>query len=240
MTVSSALGSAFWGRSLFAAEWQKLCFVTFGVDPAMLAARLPPGLSLELVDHQALVTLTFWQARYPKVLGVKPPEELSSVELAFRYLVREGARRGIVTLQEDSSSTLVAVATRSLFREPARQTRMEVREQDTADGLSLEYRAGGGAARVLVRADKAAAEPAHESLAYVVAHRPFAYSMAKDGELLRHDLDHPVWRSHAVRDYEIDVDFTSLYGEEWAALRTLKPLAVTLSEGSEVRASLPE
>lgn len=240
MTVGSALGSAFWGRSLFSAEWQKLCFVTFGVDPAALAPRLPPGLSLEHVDHQALVTLTFWQARYPKVLGIKPLDELSSVELAFRYLVREGARRGVVTLQENSSSTMVAVATRSLFNEPARHTGMELREQDSSEGRSLEYCAEGGAARVFVRAEKAASEPEHESLAHLVAHRPFAYSVTKDGELLRRDLEFPVWRSYAVRDYEVDIDFARLYGEEWAWLRGLEPLAVTLSEGSEVRASLPE
>jgi uncharacterized protein len=242
MRVAATWGQSFWGRDLVTVEWRKLCFVTFSVEPALLATRLPPGLSLELLGDRALVNLVFWQAHYPSVLGFKPPHPLSSTELALRYLVREGPRRGVVTLQEDSSSAAVAIAARSLFREPTRHTQLSSREESGAEALSVEYQAQfrGRTQRVRVRASARASDPASDSFAHLVTHRPFAYSRSQEGTLRRFDLEHEPWREYAVADFEVDVDFAALYGPEWGALTGATPTAVILSEGSPVRASLPE
>lgn len=242
MTTSAAWGQAFWGRDLVAVEWRKLCYVTYSVDPARLATKLLPGLSLQLHEGRALLNLVFWQAQYPSVLGFKPAQPLSSTELALRYLVCEGPRRGVVTLHEDSSSAAVALAARTLFREPTRHTVMRALESSRADMLELEYEAQFAARshRVQVKAKPEALAVDRDTLAYAMVQRPFVYSRAKDGGLARCDLDHSPWRVHEVLESQIEVDYGALYGEEWADLSEIAPLAVTLVEGSTVRATLPE
>jgi uncharacterized protein len=240
--AAAALGHAFWGRSLFAMEWRQLCFVSYAVDPALLARELPPGLSLELRDGQALVTLTAFRAFYPSVLGVTPPTELHSTEIALRALVREGPRRGTVTLCEDSSSRAVAGATRVVFHERARSspTRFEELAQEGAHTLSYEVDFGGRTHVLRVTVADEVREPAQDSFAYLVAQRPFGYAASSDGALLRYDLEHPLWRVAAPRTYEVKFDFARLYGDTWASLGASAPLDVTFAEGSAVRASLPE
>ena len=242
MTSAAAWGQAFWGRDLVAVEWRKLCYVTYSVDPARLATKLLPGLSLQLHEGGALLNLVFWQAQYPSVLGFKPAQPLSSTELALRYLVCEGPRRGVVTLHEDSSSAAVALAARTLFREPTRHTPMGFVESSRAELLELEYEAefAERSHKVQVKAKPQPVEAGHDTVAYAMVQRPFVYSRAKDGSLARCDLDHPAWRVHEVVESQIDVDYGALYGEEWADLSTRAPLAVTLVEGSTVRATLPE
>jgi hypothetical protein len=93
---------------------------------------------------------------------------------------------------------------------------------------------------VKVKAKPQAVAVEHDTIAYTMVQRPFVYSRAKDGSLARCDLDHSPWRVHEVVERQIDVDHGALYGEEWADLSTLAPLAVTLVEGSTVRATLPE
>lgn len=242
MSRATALGAGFWGRSLFEVEWRKLCFVTYLVDPALLSTRLPVGLSLETWHERALVSLVFYQAHYPSVLGFVPSAELSSTEVALRYLVREGPRRGVVSLQEASSSATVALAERSLFHEPTRHAAVRSHEEFGADVLSLRYEIEEAerchSLRVKSRLEPV--PPERETLDDLICERPFAYSRTSGGELLRYDLDHPRWATYSVVEHQLDVDFGALYGDEWRFLNTSKPEAVTVSEGSRVRASLPE
>lgn len=241
MSRAPALGGGFWGRSLVEVEWRKLCFVTYLVDPALLSTRLPVGLSLETWHQQALVSLVFYQAHYPSVLGFVPSPELSSTELALRYLVREGPRRGVVSVQEASSSAAVALAERSFFHEPTRHASLRAEEELGAQALSLRYEIDDGgrcySLRVLSRLEPV--PPERETLDDLVCERPFAYSRTSGGEFLRYDLDHPRWATYAVVEHQLDVDFGALYGDEWRFLNTCAPEAVTVSEGSRVRASLP-
>jgi len=240
MRSLQGLGRSFWGRSLVAVEWRKLCFVSYAVDPALLAAQLPPGVSLDLVDEQALVSLVLWEAHYPSVLGFKLPRQPASTEVALRYHVREGVRRGVVTVQEDSSSTLAALAARALLREPTRHGAVRSRIGREGANVVCEYEVArdGRTHRVSVRARGEAQRPSQETLPYFVEQRPYGYARSARGELLRYDLDHPLWDTYEVLEHRVDVDYAALYGPRWGCLNELTPKTVLLAEGSTVRASV--
>jgi uncharacterized protein len=242
MNGAQALANAFWGRSLVSVEWRKLCFVVYAVDPALLSSHLPNGVALDLLDERAVLTLALWEARYPSVFGVELPSHPVSTEVALRYHVREGARRGTVTIHEDSSSPFAALAARALFREPTRHSVTRSTIHGGESGLRCEYEVerGGRLHQVSVRAAKRAKRPERDSLEYLVSQRPYGYQRSSRGELLRYDLDHPSWDTYPVVESKIDLDFAALYGEQWGVLSSTTPKAVVLAEGSNVRASLPE
>lgn len=237
-----AIGRSFWGRSLVAVEWRKLCYVSYAVDPAQLGAQLPPGVSLDLRDERAMVSLVLWETLYPSVLGFTLPKQPVSTEVALRYHVREGARRGVVTVREDSSSPLAALAARALLREPTRSgtVRSNIRSENGHVVCEYEIVRDGRQHKVSVRADKHAERPARETLPYFLEQRPYGYARDGRGELLRYDLDHPLWDTYEVLEHRVDVDYGALYGSAWSYLTQLAPSSVILAEGSTVRASLPE
>jgi uncharacterized protein len=238
--VVQPLAASFWGRAIVSVEWRKLCHLVYDVDPALLASQLPPGLSLDLWETRALVELVLWNAKNLKVLGVTLPAQLDSTEVALRYLVREGPRHGYVPVAEDSSSPYAALAARALFKDPTRHMPASGRCEETADGWTCSYQMDReGAHHVHLAAASVARTPAQHTLARFAIERPYAYVCAGGG-LLRHDLSHAPFQVYEVREHAITVDFGRLYGERWAFLNGVRPLAVVLAEGGAVQASLPE
>lgn len=240
--MTAQVRHAFWGRSLVSVDWRKLCFVSYAVDAARLAAQLPVGISLDLHEGKAVVSLVAWDASYPNVFGIALPGHPSSTEIALRYHVCEGVRRGTVTVHEDSSSPFAALAARALLRAPMQHASMRSHLEQVDDELRCTYEIerGGRLHRVRVSAASRSEPSEPGSLAHFVEHRPYAYGRSARGELLRYDLDHPVWETYPVREHHVDVDFGLLYGPAWSWLTEERPLAVTLAEGSGVRTSLPE
>ncbi|MET0340345.1 MAG: DUF2071 domain-containing protein [Polyangiales bacterium] len=240
MSVASGLGGAFWGRALVAVEWRKLCFVTYAIEPSALATHVPPGVTLETRDGRAQVSLVLWQAKYPEVFGVSLPGDTTATEAALRYFVREGPRRGAVTLFEDSSSPFATLAARALFREPTRHSTLHSKVEQGSELLCRYDIAREGDHAVSVRAREPARPTDHQAAAYPIVQRPYGYASSNRGGLLRYDLDHPVWDTYEVLDCEVRVDFAALYGSPWGFLSGVRPESVVLAEGSQVRASLPE
>ena len=241
MTENAGLGGGFWGRALVSVDWRKLCYVSYAVDPALLASHIPTGVSLDTLDGKAIVSLVAWSATYPKVLGVPLPGTPESTEMALRYFVREGPRRGAVTLFEDSSSSITMLAARALFHEPTRHAPITSRIDETDGWIGCQYTIEReGTHSISVRARSEPRPLDRESTAYLVVQRPYGYASSSRGELLRYDLDHPTWDIYDVLEHEVKVDFGALYGQQWSFLSQLSPLSVVLAEGSAVRASLPE
>lgn len=240
MIIAQPLAASFWGRELVSVEWHKLCHVVYAVDPALLACQMPPGLSLDLWERNALLELVLWNAKNLKVLGVTLPATLDSTDVALRYLVREGPRHGYVPIVEDSSSPYAALAARALFKEPTRHTPAHAHCEAGSNGLVCRYRMDRGSVHHLhLTAETTTKIPARDTLSRFVIERPYAYVSARGG-LLRHDLSHPPFHVYDVREHAIAIDFAALYGERWAFLNGERPLAVLLAEGGAVQASLPE
>jgi hypothetical protein len=47
-------------------------------------------------------------------------------------------------------------------------------------------------------------------------------------------VTHPKWRQYEVKNYEIEVDFGIVYGNDFEFLSNIKPVTVMLAEGSEI------
>ena len=140
---------------------------------------------------------------------------------------------------EDSSSPFAALAARALFREPTRHSTVRS-HVEAGSQLSCRYHiAREGDHVVSIHASGDPRPTDHQSAAYPIVQRPYGYASSTRGELLRYDLEHPVWETYQVHEYDVRVDFGALYGQPWRFLSELRPDSVVLAEGSEVRASLP-
>ena len=96
----------------------ELVLATYPVAPALLERRLPPGLSLDLRDGQAFVSLVAFDFLDMCVLGRSWPGYRNFPELNLRFYVHDGEGRGVVFIREFVPHRLVAWLARVLYNEP--------------------------------------------------------------------------------------------------------------------------
>lgn len=49
-----------------------------------------------------------------------------------------------------------------------------------------------------------------------------------------YEIEHPTWKAHPVKDYNINFDFAQVFGNDFAHLTNQKPSSIQLFDGSHV------
>ncbi len=231
-------------RVFLTAEWRDLVIASYAVDPALLEARLPPGLELDLFEGRAVCSLVGFRFLRTRVMGVFWPGYVNFPEINLRFYVREksgrggieGGRRGVVFVRELVRSRFVAGIARGLYNEPYSKARISERIERVGDSVRVgyEFAIDGGVGRMSVEADAEAVVPPEDSAEHWFKEHQWGYGVTRGGRALRYEVRHPVWACHRVRSAAIDVDWGRVYGREWPGMREAEPLSVVLAVGSEI------
>ena len=62
----------------------------------------------------------------------------------------------------------------------------------------------------------------------------WGYAKVTEQKTNEYEVTHPKWDVYEVSDYSIDVDYGTVYGEEFQFLNSMTPTSVMLAEGSEI------
>ncbi len=225
---------------LLRGEWRRACLFTYEVEPRRLEKHLPPGVTLDVRNGSAFVSLVALDFLDMQVLGMPWPGAQSYPQVNFRFYVREGERRGVVFLREHVPVRSVARAARLVYNEPYTFARMESHVED-GDGSPLEHievvhrldwRGRTHTLRVVAAPDTRVPPP--DSLEHYFDERRFGYARSRRNTLVRYEVRHPVWAIHPIERYTLDWDFGQIYGREWRDLNDTTPINVALAEGSAV------
>jgi uncharacterized protein YqjF (DUF2071 family) len=193
--------------------WHDLLFAHWRVEPARLASRIPPGLSVDTFDGSAwlgIVPFTMSAVR-PRLL---PPIPTVSAfpELNVRTYVmseRDG-RAGVWFFSLDATSRLAVRGARAAFGLAYMNARMSCRcaggwiEYDSVRAGPWNSLAYGTTAtpaaefRASYRPAGDAAVPGPGSLEDFLTSRYCLYAWRR-GRLIRGEIDHAPWRLHAAQ-----------------------------------------
>ncbi len=223
-------------RPFLTAEWRNLFLATYPVPPALLEKHLPPGLSLDLRDGNAFVSLVAFEFLNTRVLGIPWPGYRNFAELNLRFYVRQGEQRGVCFIREFVPQRLVAWVARWLYNEPYVAAPITAIRQEDADAINLDYRLhfAGRENRIAVTGGKPAYRPADDSTEHFFKEHHWGYGITRAGQGIRYKVEHPDWDIYPVRSYQLDFDFAAVYGPEWEFLRQATPLSTVLAVGSPV------
>ena len=218
------------------ARWSNLCLLTYAVPPALLEPRLPPGLSLDVRDGRAFVSLVAFDFLDTRVLGVPWPGYRNFPEINLRFYVRDGAQRGVVFVREFVPQRLVAFLARSIYHEPYLAAPMSSRVSEDDQTISIEHRltVAGRENRLSVIAAKPAWRPAADSTEHFFKEHEWGFGTGRRGQCVRYQVVHPCWDCYRVESYALDWDWRSVYGDEFAFLDSIRPCSVLAAVGSEV------
>ena len=236
-------------RPFLTARWANLAIVTYAVPPAALAPLVPPELQLDTRDdlellgappgHTALVSLVAFEFLSTRVLGVRWPTLTNFPEINLRFYVRQGDHRGVMFAKEIVPRRIIAQVARSLYDEPYACAPIEARISNTTRNVEAEYRLdwpGAGKQTIRVVGDKPSLRPDPSSLEHWIKEHQwgFTWRQGQSGGPWVYEVIHPVWSTYPLVEADVAFDFGAVYGPQWAALTSAKPVSVVFAAGSEV------
>lgn len=226
-------------RPFLTAKWHNLFLATYAVPPALLEPRLPPGLSLDLRDGTAFVSLVAFEFLDTRVLGVGWPGYRNFGELNLRYYVRQGEERGVVFVREFVPLRFVAWMARLLYNEPYLAAPITATSQETADDIRMHYclKFAGRDHHIHVTGGKPAHRPGPDSLEHFFKEHRWGFGRTRSGQGIRYEVAHPIWDVYPVRESRLDFDFAAVYGPEWGFLAGATPYSTVLAAGSDIAVS---
>lgn len=232
-------------RVFLTAEWRHLMNFTYAVDASLLEPRLPRGCRLAVRDGRVWVSLVAFDFLETRVLGLRVPFHVNFPEINLRFYVEGTAPDGqpcvgVVFIREFVPRVAVAWAARFGYNEPYRAVPMKSRVERKAQSITATHVFGRGDYRLLLRAGARARTAAPDTDEHFFKEHEWGYGRDRRGRTLVYRVEHPIWETYPVEEYEIDVDFARLYGPEWGFLKEARPEHVVFAEGSAIKVYFPD
>lgn len=223
------------------AKWRDLVMLSWRVDPAVLAPRVPAGTTLDLFQGRCFVSLIAFRFEDTLVRGIPIPFHRDFEEINLRFYVtrQEGAelRRGVVFIKEVVPRAAIAFVARVLYGEPyeAMPTSSEIREDAAGKTAEYSWRQGARAHSVRMECGPAAALPAPGSMEEFIAEHYWGYTQRDPAATDEYRVEHPAWKVRAATKASCGFDAAALYGKELAEVLNGPPDSAFLAEGSAIK-----
>lgn len=183
-------------------SWHDLLFAHWPVAIDVLRTLIPPGLELDLYDHQAWLGIIPFHMTNVAPRGVPALPWVSAFpELNVRTYVRAGNKPGIYFFSLDAGNPLAVTVGRTMFHLPYFSAAMDVETK----GMCVEYRSRrttSDAPAAEFRARYRPVESAHTartgSLDYFLTERYCLYTLDAAFHLRRLDIHHRPWLLQAA------------------------------------------
>jgi uncharacterized protein YqjF (DUF2071 family) len=226
-------------RPFLTAEWLNVAAITFAADEARLRPYLPRGATIDTLEGSPRVSLVAFEFRRTRVRGFTVPRHVAFPEVNLRFYVRHGGERGVVFIRELVPRRAIATVARLLYNEPYQRVPMSCGAQPTEDGGVLVWHRFGRGGSLTVSGAADAVVPEADSAAHWLTHHSLGVGRRRDGTTLLYTVTHPTWALREVKDLAFEVDFSALYGLQWAWLQDATPSHLSLAVGSPITVSRP-
>lgn len=223
-------------RSFLTAQWRNLILANYPVPEELLRPLLPPGCELDCRDGQYWASLVGFQFLHTKLLGVAWPRFTNFPEWNLRFYVTHNGERGVCFVRELVPSWLVATTAHVFYNEPYRSVRMSMDVKDTPDKITASYTVkwGGRVHSMHATGAKPPVRPGPDSTEHWFKEHSWGFGTSRRRQLVRFEVYHPEWDVYPMIDFEMNVDWATLYGPEWGAMQQVAPSSVVFAVGSDV------
>jgi len=225
------------------AEWRKLMMANYVVPPEVLQPYVPAGTELDFWNDKCYISLVGFMFLNTQVMGFKVPFHRDFAEVNLRFYVRrkgpEGWRRGVVFIQEIVPKPAIAWVANKMYGEKYVTHRMRHRWDLNSLGNTFSYAwkpwFSAGKWFQMSAQTKPLPHPIPKgSEAEFITEHYWGYANVGGKSTHEYQVEHPRWDTYEVESYQIEGDFTRLYGPSLGAQLIRNPDSVFVAEGSEV------
>ncbi len=226
--------------SFLQAEWRKLVMANYRVDPKILSKYIPPHTELDLWEGKCLISLVGFMFVNTRVLGLAIPLYRNFEEVNLRFYVRYFDsvewKRGVVFIKEFVPRHAITFIANSIYKEHYETMKMLHYWVEESDHRIVQYKWGSHRLEnnISVKASLEKEDIQEQSETEFITEHYWGYTKNSEQTTYEYEVKHPRWKVYEVYNSEINVDFGSLYGEEFKELSTQTPDSVLLAEGSEI------
>lgn len=227
-------------KTFLSAHWENLIMANYAVPAEVLQPYLPYGVALDLYNQRAYVSLVGFLFRDTRLFSLPIPFLGTFEEVNLRFYVKrtEGStvKRGVVFINETVPYQPVAWLANKLYQEHyiAIPTRNKIKTIDASLNVRYEWKTKKEWNQVEVVAEtepKAMLDGSFEEFIY---EHYYGYTRLTENLSQEYYVNHPRWLVHEVKQFAINCDFTTMYGNDFSFLNQQQPDKVMLAQGSEV------
>ena len=226
--------------SFLTAEWRRLAFANYEVDPKSLQKYLPAHTELDTFNNIHYASLVGFLFKNVKLLGVKVPYHVNFEEVNLRFYVRykseTGWKRGVVFVKEIVPKKAVTFVANVFYNERYETQKMSHIWKKNNNNLITEYHwLQQGKNQFFKLETEAKSHPIHSGSEHeFITEHYWGYGKKSDLKTTEYEVRHPKWDVYNVKNYEVQVDFAANYGADFEFLNTAIPISVMLAEGSPI------
>lgn len=222
------------------AEWRRLVNLTYAIDPDLLKEHLPEGVEADIYKGKAHISLVAFEFLNTRVKGLKLPFHVNFPEINLRYYARYGEYLGVGFIKELVPKFCISFIARKLYNEPYYSFPMTL-ETEIADHISVLHtvKKAGKSHTISAKATNTALQPGPETPDYYFKEHDLGFGTDLKGRGVFYRVDHSVWDTYPLVDFNLQFDFGAIYGPKWAFLNDATPRYSVMAEGSPVSVSHP-
>lgn len=212
----------------------------YAIDPKLLEPYLPYKTELDLWNDVCYVSLVGFIFGDTRLRGVKIPFHTRFEEVNLRFYVRckeDGVwKRGVVFIKEIVPKPALTWVANTIYKENYVTLPMAHSWTNSDEHLTVEYKWKNGHWNSFsVIAEKSPVPILSGSKEEFITEHYWGYTRISHERTSEYGVEHPKWEVYPTREYSINVDFGSMYGEEFHFLTSVAPSSVFLAEGSEIK-----
>lgn len=222
------------------AEWKNLIMANYIIEQATLLPYLPAKTELDIFNDKVYVSLVGFMFMNTRLMGVKIPFHINFEEVNLRFYVKHYDhgewKRGTVFIKEIVPKPAISFIANTIYHEKYNTKKMDHfsinQGKDLLTGYLWKHKNKWN--RIEAITETVALPMQSGSEEEFIAEHYWGYSKYNAHTTFEYNVRHPAWKVFKVKNYNIDCDFASLYGTEFASLQTTTPHSVFMAEGSVV------
>ena len=222
------------------AEWKNLILSNYIVDPTILKPYLPHKTELDVFNGNVYVSLVGFMFTNTRLLGLKIPFHINFEEVNLRFYVRYNDngewKRGTVFIKEIVPKPAISFIANTVYHEKYCTKRMghffTKTENEFSFGYKWNHEDHWNKLEAVTENIALMMQPGSEE--EFIAEHYWGYSKYNGSTTFEYNVQHPAWKVYKVKNYLVDCDFASIYGNEFSVLQETKPNSVFVAEGSAI------
>lgn len=213
----------------------------YETDPEILRPFLPFKTGIDFWNNTCYLSLVGFMFLNTKVKGIKFPFHTNFEEVNLRFYVRYKDnyewKRGVVFIREIVPRSALTFIANTVYKENYETMTMRHNWESNNGMQAVEYKwkKGNNWNILKVNAGTELIDISNGSEEEFITEHFWGYTQISREKTSEYGVEHPRWQVYDIKDYTIDVDFKSVYGQNFEFLNNLKPKSVFLAEGSEIK-----
>ena len=226
--------------SFLKASWENLILANYLINPSILKKYVPKGTELDIWNGNCYISLVGFMFKNTRLLGFKIPFHINFEEVNLRFYVKrkegEKWKRGVVFIKEYVPKWALSFVANTIYSEHYQTVPMNNKFIKNENSLTVAYQweIDKHKYSMEVNADKEGLPIEKGSETEFITEHYWGYAKVNNNKTNEYEVTHPRWDNYKINNYNIDVDFTKVYGQEFSFLNKLSPQSVILAKGSEI------